>query len=100
MGLRNAFEEMATEGTLRQLVRIFQEGRFMPYSKDLQDRMRIIVDNQPAIANYLANTSGVPGSSNVTPWGNNTGLLMDDRAEAQDFTFQNFNFTRNRWSIT
>lgn len=101
MGLRNAFEEIATESTLRQLVRIFQEGRFLPYSKDVNDRMRVIVDNQAASSVYMGNTSAAPGASNIAPWASSSGgLLMDDRAEQQDFTLLNFQNTRSRWTIS
>lgn len=100
MGLRNAFEEMATESTLRQLVRIFQEGRFLPYAKTSTDAMRVNVDNQAAATMYLGNTSSTPGSSNIAPWTASAGLLMDDRAEQQDFTLLNFTNSRSRWTIS
>lgn len=101
MGLRNAFDEVATEGTLRALLRVFQEGRFLPYAKDTNDRMRVAVDTGTVTSiAYLGNASAVPGASNVVPWSSGTGVLMDDRAEQQDFTLLNFMTSRSRWTIS
>jgi hypothetical protein len=100
MGLRNIFGAVATEDTLKQLLRVFQEGRFLPYSKDSADRMYVYVGNAPQVVNYMGNSSAGPGATNLPPWGISTGVLMDDRAEQQDFTLGNFIHTRNRWNIT
>lgn len=95
MGLRNAFEEMATESTLRRLL------EHMRFAKDASDRLRVSVDTMPQSTVYTANTSaGIQGVATSAPFGPNTWNQNDARHEMQEFSLQTFTMTRNRWTIT
>lgn len=96
MGLRNAFEEMATESLLRRLI---EQVRF---SKDAQDRMRTTIDNQPPVSVYMFNTSTSIANASTQPglFAASSWNVMDAREEFRDITLQSFQNTRNRWTIT
>lgn len=89
MALRNAFEAIATEGTLRRLL---EQLRF---AKDSSDRMRVTVDVMPTTTVTLN-----AGSAISAPYAAGSWNLMDQRQEMQEMTLQTFQATRNRWSIT
>ena len=55
MTLRNAFEELTTEGTLRRLLQA------VSFARDANDRMRVVVD------------SGTISGLNQINWGQNNG---------------------------
>lgn len=102
MMLRNMFDMVATEGTLRQLL------RQLTFAKDLQDRLRVTVDNTVAIGtvnnavvNNAASTTVMQGAGlNPAHWGANSWNTVDARyqyGEQQMFTFiQN----RERWTFS
>jgi hypothetical protein len=96
MGLKNAFEEIATEGLLRRLM---DQLRF---SKDNADRMRIIVDNQPTFSMLTGNTttSLVNAANSPLPFATNSWNIMDAREPMRDQSLMAFQVTRNRWTIT
>lgn len=96
MMLRNMFDMVATEGTLRQLL------RQLTFAKDLQDRLRVSVDAIPAVTIYNASTVTTMQNANTSPalWGATSWNTVDARyayGEQQMFTFiQN----RERWTFS
>lgn len=95
MALRNAFEGIATEGTLRRLL---DQLRF---SKDSADRMRVTVDAWPGtLVVYGNGSSAVLGSAAITPYSATSWNVMDARAEFQELSLQAAQIQRNRWTIT
>lgn len=93
MALRNAFEGIATEGTLRRLL---DQLRF---AKDSSDRMRVVVDSAPQVTVWGGNSSSAVGN-NTGAYSSSSWNAMDARAEMQEASQQTFYMTRNRWSIT
>lgn len=94
--LRNAFDALATEGTLRQLV------RQLLFAKDTQDRLRVIVDAQPAITIFSGNSSSsLQGAGqNPGPWTSSAWNVVDQRWDYGNGLNGVFNSTRSRWTIT
>lgn len=95
MALVNPFGELGLEGTLRNILRA------VTAAKDTADRYRMIVDNQPPVSVYMNNstTSAVSGTS-VAYHVPSAWNVVDARVEIQELSQQNFQMTRNRWSIT
>lgn len=93
--LRNAFDYLATEGTLRQLV------RQLLFSKDPQDRLRIVVDNSPTVMVYSGNTLSNMQYAAVNPphWSPSSWNIVDDRWEYGNGLNGVFNSTRSRWTF-
>jgi hypothetical protein len=105
MGLKNVFDYVATEGTLQELVRIFKEGRFMPYAKTPSDAMRVNVENGITVTSatvYQANSASAiaGGTINVAPHSTSSWNVVDAREPMRDMTLQSFQAARSRWSIT
>jgi len=96
MGLRNAFEEIATERTLRKLL------EHMRFAKDSSDRMRVTVDNQPSVTVWSNNTGTAVAGAGTQPglFQPSSWNIMDGREEFREITQQTFQITRNRWTIT
>lgn len=96
MTLRNAFEEMATEGLIRRLM---DQLRF---ARDSNDRMRVVIDNGPSVLVYTNNTSAslVNATTQPAPFSVSSWNVMDAREEFRDITLQSFQNQRNRWTIT
>ena len=51
MALKNAFANLGTENALRRIVNL------LTFSRDSADRIRVVIDNQPAQTVYNRNTS-------------------------------------------
>lgn len=95
MALRNAFEAIATEGTLRRLL---DQLRF---SKDSSDRMRVAVDTWPgSVVVYGNGTNAIVAATSITPYSGTSWNAMDARAEMQEMSLQAAQIQRNRWTIT
>lgn len=96
MALRNAFEEMATESLLR---RVLDALRF---ARDQQDRMRVVIDNQPNAGINMNNTttSIVNAGQQPSLFSPGSWNVMDAREEFRDISLQSFQNTRSRWTIT
>jgi hypothetical protein len=95
MALRNAFDLIATEGTLRKLL---DQLRF---SKDSADRMRVAVDTWPgSLVVYGNGSNTVMGSTAISPYASTSWNIMDARAEFQELSLQAAQIQRNRWTIT
>jgi len=93
MALRNAFENVATEGTLRRILQLVN------FARDANDRMRVVVD------------SGTISGLNQINWGANNGQpsyystgapnSMDMRDMYRQAMRTNVIQTRqNRWTFT
>lgn len=72
MTLRNAFAEVMTEMTGRRILAA------LSFARDTADRMRVIVDNQPAVLNLRGN-SGTTGV--VRLWHDAYAVDMVDERE-------------------
>lgn len=95
MALRNAFDYIATEGTLRRLL---EQLRF---AKDPADRLRVQVDGWPgSVIVYGNGSASTLGTTAITPYASTSWNIMDQRAEMQEASLQTFQVTRNRWTIT
>lgn len=91
MALRNAFEELATETTLRKLVSA------VTFARDINQRLRVVVDG-------TAVTVGTQyfGSSNVVPVYYSTGapMSMDARETQRLASIQAGQISRQRWTYS
>lgn len=94
MALRNAFEELGTEGTLRKILRAVQ------FAKDGADRMQVNVANQPTVSVNVANQGASLNGIAVVPYNPQAWNAHDIRAEYQEFSHQSFQAARSRWTIT
>jgi len=95
MALRNAFEGIATESTLRRLL------EHLRFAKDGSDRLRVSVDNNPQVVVYSNNSATqLSGGASPLPFATSTWNVVDARHEMQELSLQSFQNTRNRWSIT
>lgn len=96
MALRNAFEGIATEGTLRRLL------EHVRFSKDSSDRLRVAVDtgSVTATVNMNNSTTSIAAGVSPSPYASTTWNIMDARADFQEASLQSFQITRNRWTIT
>jgi hypothetical protein len=114
MTLRNAFEELGLEQTLRKILASLNLARTS------SDQLRVVIDAGQsnvavtAIPNVTigsiaggqsvnvnaANNTGTMNNTNNTPYNSNTWNAHDIRAEYQELTLQTFQMRRNRWDIT
>lgn len=98
--LKNAFDLIATEGTLRNILRA------VTFSRDLQDRLRVSVDNTVNIAGNIglqnaSNSSTMAGGGlNPTHWGSNSWNSVDARYAFGEQQIMNFIQNRERWTIS
>lgn len=100
MALRNAFEEMATEGTLAELVQVLGELKRQlagdrPMARDANDRLRVVTDTASAL-----NAALYWGNSNTAPTWYSTGAptALDAREVQAQQSVANFNQVRQqRW---
>jgi len=103
MTLRNAFDGLATEGTLGKIIAILQGlQRNTNYARDVQDRLRVTVDNSvnASVSNGANNSATMQGGGlNPLHWGTNSWNLADDRWEFGNALNGVFNSTRNRWTF-
>ena len=95
MGLRNAFEELALESTLRKILAAVQ------YAKTTTDQLRVVVDSGTTNANiYAGNTSAAIVTTPVAMYNTVSWNLQDARETAREASEQHFVLTRNRWTIS
>lgn len=94
--LRNAFDLLGTEGTLRNILRMVSVAR------DTSDRLRVIIDNVPQATVLAGNTNNaLQGASNApTPWSANTWNILDQRFVYGEALNANWLMTKGRWTIT
>ena len=101
--LRNAFEGVATEGTLRRLLNALN------YAKDLNDRMRVVVDTMPTTTvtgtvTAVTALNGIAfGSSNVAPahFASGAPNAFDAREQQMILMRSNFQQARTqRWTFS
>ena len=95
MTLFNAFSEVALEQTMRQILRA------VSFARDSADRMRVVVDNQPAVTlqNGSSSTSLANAALTVSHFGNNTWNIIDQREVQTVAAMQNFQLQRDRWTF-
>lgn len=106
MTLRNAFGELATEETLAKVaeqgrkegVRNPSQGSAIPYTKDQNDRMRVIADaGYIEIRGMNLGWHGGPAA----PYGSGAPNSMDARGQQMLQSRMAFNGVRtNRWRFT
>jgi len=93
MALRNAFDNLGTESALRRIANL------LTFARDSNDRIRVIVDSQPAVTVYNRNSSGSVQNStqnynDPSSWNN-----VDARDPLRQQYRTNANFTaKNRWT--
>lgn len=93
MGLRNAFEDIATERTMRLILAATN------YARDINDRMRVVVDG--TVSTTVTGGPYMNGSSTVTPrlWNDvNATFSMDQRETQRQASLQYGNISRQRWT--
>lgn len=91
MTLRNAFEGLATERSLRNLI------RNLTLAKTASDQLRVVIDSggQLSSSTYWAN-----GNTYTTYYGSGSPGSMDAREQEAEMSRVNFNTIRNqRWSL-
>lgn len=101
MTLRNAFEELGLESTLRKILAA------VTYARTPSDQMRVVTDagsvvtvsNGSTVYNNNLSSSMNAGTA-VAYWGPGTWNGMDAREPAREAAEQHFVLTRNRWTIT
>lgn len=92
MTLRNAFEGLATERTLRSLV------RNLMFAKTPLDQIRVVADS----GSTVVSTATYWGNGNTYPVYHSTGapVSMDAREQVRDVSMANFQSVRmQRWSL-
>lgn len=97
MALRNAFEAMATEGTLRRILAA------VSFSRDSSDRMRVVVDNAPQAIVYVGNSSTSINAAGLqrTMFDASAIYMVDEREQQRVQSEQAFNQVRTqRWSFS
>ncbi len=97
MTLRNAFGEVSTEVSLKELVETLREV-LQPFARDANDRMRIVTDTSSRM--YI---TPYWGDQNSSPVWYSTGapMSMDARELQEEQSIIAFQQTRtNRWVIT
>lgn len=96
--LRNAFDLLGTETTLRKILAA------VSFSRTNTDAMRVNVENAASVTSAvnMANSTNtiVGGAVQVSPFANNSWNIMDAREPMRDQSLMAFQQTRNRWTIT
>ena len=116
MALRNAFEKLITEtvaGAVEAVLikmdarqerqSVMEQPRSLQYARDLNDRMRVSVDNVQQVYAYVGNTTLSLNAAGHSPlWGNyNATFMVDERWQQSEQSMQTFNQVRtNRWVFT
>lgn len=91
----NLFGELGLEATQRQILRAVQ------YARDINDRLRVVVDNQPPVVVYNQNTSTVQnGNATQAPYSASSWNLIDQREIVRQQSELAFMQSRSRWTIT
>lgn len=101
MGLRNAFEEIGLEATLRKILAA------VTYARTPIDQMRVVVDSGSITTAsgsttvvYTGQTATAPASAVQLYYNNTSWNVVDAREPLREASEQHFVLTRNRWSIT
>lgn len=89
----NAFEGIATESTLKAILRV------VTYAKDINDRLQVSVVNQVPVSIYANNSSGSVGAANIVPFSTGSWNVTDVREEIMISQQQNFLISRSRWTF-
>lgn len=100
--LRNAFDLLATEGTLKQLL------RQLSFARTNQDQLRVIVDGTPNINGtvvssvYVGNNqaSMVNAANQPILWGNSAWNSVDARYAYGESLVGNYIQNRQRWTFS
>jgi hypothetical protein len=95
----NLFGELGLEGTLRKILAA------VTYPRDSSDRLRVIADSATVSGTVTstvnaANTAAIIGGTNIVPYSQGSWNNHDIREEYMVLSQQNFQATRNRWTIT
>ena len=93
MALRNAFENLGTESTLRRILNM------LTFARDSNDRLRTIVDNQPPVVlNMRSNTTQMNGNTELW-YSAGSWNITDAREDLRIQHNQRADFVkRNRWT--
>lgn len=96
MMLRNMFDAVATEGTLRQLL------RQLTFPRTITDVLRVNVDNSPQATIYSGNTnSSMAGAVNQPAhWGAVSWNTVDARYAFGEQQVLNYIQNRERWTFS
>lgn len=98
MTLRNAFEDMATERTLRLLLAAAN------YARDINDRMRVVVDGTVTTSTTITTGPYLNGSSAVGTyrlWNDPNAVFSVDQRETQrQASLQYGEIQRQRWTYS
>lgn len=94
MSLKNAFDGLATEGTLKRLISM------LGFARDGQDRLRIIVEGTATTALYARNTTtNMSGSDSQIHYSSSTWNAIDARDPYRMQMTQRSDFIKtNRWT--
>lgn len=97
--LRNAFDMLATEGTLKQLL------RQLSFARTATDQLRVSVDNSPnvtqaGIFNGNSNTSMSAAANQPAHWGPVSWNSVDARYQYGEQLIGNYIQNRERWVIS
>lgn len=105
MALRNMFGELALNDTvllLNDTLRRLLHANTFP--RDLQERQRVAVDSMPTVtATVLTgnSTSVLTAAAQQPVWfGSSSWNVVDGREEYRMISEQQFQITRQRWTIT
>lgn len=98
MALRNAFEAMATESTLKRLeTTLTNLFRNLTLAKTSNDVLRVVIDSG---ANDIAAVRWGANNSWPTYYSTGAGSSMDLREQQREASVANFNAVRSqRWSL-
>ena len=100
MALRNAFDLLATEGTLRQLL------RQLSFARTPTDQLRVVVENTlPGVNNVYVYNAGSQASmvnAGVNPqhWGPVSWNTVDARYAYGEQLVGNYIQNRERWTFS
>lgn len=99
MALRNMFDMVATEGTLRQLL------RQLTFAKTPQDALRVNVENGVSVTGAIVNNGGsttaMQGAAlNPAFWGATSWNTVDARYAFGEQQIMNFIQNRERWTFS
>lgn len=103
--LRNAFDAIATEGTLRNILRA------ITFARTPSDQLRVVVDsggitvsNQPTVTVAAANNGSfdMAGAGvQINPWTRNSWNMVDARYQYGEIEVGNFQAgPRQRWTFS
>lgn len=99
MTLRNAFANLATEERTDEVVGLLRRlANNLSFSRDSSDRLRVILDNNPQVITYMANSSTAGTYAGLYSISGN--MSVDPREPLRAVSRNNAHNIRNRWSVT